>query len=302
MSSNPSLYRPSQLLANVPYTILYKVTNISAFTGNAWVEWDGETAIIGQEVFVSAECNGWFTGRGTLTYFVGWQQASYSGTTLFPNPQTGVLLQQIIPNFVNTSVTATFANYASGLEGELVSSGAACRTLGTPSNPPPPSADPAYILFDPAGNRPPVTTVQNSVTVKVTRIHRLELHGIDGLPIYETVENPVLVLWAGFTEIQFNNLPAMVEGDTFEPTTDNEATTLVPIETGTLVVLGIMSYGQDVAHVDPTFVSFSRNLDFGSGKQTLYTTKKLLSLSNGLPAYEITLEITAPPVSTGTAQ
>ena len=100
----------------------------------------------------------------------------------------------------------------------------------------------------------------------------------------------------------------MTEGQTFVPTRNNVATTLVPVETGTLVVLGVMTY-EGLTHQDMAFLTFSRNLDYGAGQQILDTPKPLLVRglvvgSQPSPgseaAYEITLEVTAPPVPIGT--
>jgi hypothetical protein len=81
------------------------------------------------------------------------------------------------------------------------------------------------------------------------------------------------------------------------------------VESGTLVLLAVMTY-EGLTHEDMAFLTFSRNLDYGSGTQTLDTPKQVLlrGLTAGSPstvpdaAYEITVEITAPPVSVGGAQ
>ena len=317
MGQTTNFYQPNQFFADVPYTILYNVTNISVNVGGSWIPY-APTAIIGQDLHLQATCQGWFTGRGALTYNVVPSPASYVGDANFPNPQVGTLLQQIIPNFVNTVVKAKFSTYGTGSQGALVESGAACRSLGTPgpviltadqariSNQPPDVSSP-YILFD-----PPVgpISIQEPVTVKLTRIHRLELDDIDGQPAYLPVETPILDFFAGFTHLHIK-LPAMSEGQTFIPTSDNIASTIVPLESGTLVLQGVMTY-ENLSHQDMAFLTFSRNLDYGAGKQTLYTPKQILvrgfvadpASPSPTPgsAYEITLEITAPPVQTGGAQ
>jgi hypothetical protein len=313
MGQTTNFDQPNQFFADVPYSIIYSVTNISVQVGGSWIPYP-QTAIIGQDLNLQATCDGWFTGRGALTYSVVPSPAAYFGDTNFPNPQVGILLQQIIPNFVNTVVKAKFAAYGTGPEGELVDSGAACRSLGTPqpiifiahqaqdSIQPQDTGSPD-ILFDPPPS--PITIGQDTVTVKVTRIHRLELDGVDGQPAYSAVETPILDFFAGFTHLHIK-LPAMIEGQTFIPTSDNVATTLVPVESGTLVLLGVMTY-EGIPHEDMAFLTFSRNLDFGAGKQTLYTPKQILlrgiaATTAPVPpgaAYEITVEITAPPVLIG---
>jgi hypothetical protein len=100
----------------------------------------------------------------------------------------------------------------------------------------------------------------------------------------------------------------MSEGQTFLPTGDNVASTTVPLESGSLVLQAVMTY-EHLPHQDMAFLTFSRNLDYGAGKQTLYTPKQILlrgfvaNPASPSPApgsaYEITLEITAPPVLTG---
>jgi hypothetical protein len=316
MGQTTNLFQPNQFFVGVPYSIIYSVKNISVQVDGAWIPYPG-TAVIGQDLNLQASCDGWFTGRGALTYSVVPSPAGYVGDTNFPNPQVGTFLQQVIPNFVNTTVKAKFAAYGTGQEGELVDSGAACRSLGTlqnvifiagqPSSQPQDVGSP-FIFFDPPVISPPITTSQNTVTVKVTKIQRLHLEGANGQPAYETVENPILDFYAGFTHLHFG-LPSMTEGQTFTPTSDNVATTLVPVESGTLVVLGVMTY-EGLMHEDMAFLTFSRNLDYGAGTQTLDTPKQVLlrGLTAGSPstvpdaAYEITLEITAPPVSVGGAQ
>jgi len=318
MGQTTNFYQPNQFFADVPYSIRYNVTNISVQVGGSSIPYT-QTAIIGQDLHLQATCQGWFTGRGALTYNVVPSPASYVGDTNFPNPQVGTLLQQIIPNFVNSAVKAKFAAYGTGSEGALVDNGAACRSLGTPgpvifiadqaliSNQPPDVVGSPYILFDPPV--PPITN-QEPVTVKLTRIHRLELDGVDGQPAYLPVETPILDFFAGFTHLHIK-LPAMTEGQTFIPTSDNVASTIVPLESGTLVLQGVMTY-EGLPHQDMAFLTFSRNLDYGAGKQTLYTPKQILARgfvadpSSPSPtpgsAYEITLEITAPPVQAGGAQ
>jgi hypothetical protein len=313
MGQTGNFDQPNQFFADVPYSFLYRVTNVSVRVNGSFVPYP-EVAIIGQDLDLRATCSGWFTGRGALTYSVVTGQAGYVGDTNFPNPQVGVLLQQIIPNFVNTVVNGKVASYPAG--SQAVDSGAACRSLGTlptvvifvanqgQSGSQPPDSDPLAITFDPPGIVPPIATILNSVTVKVTGIRRLALHGLNGLPTYATVETPILDFFAGFTHLHIQ-LPAMSEGQSFVPTTDNVATTLVPIQSGTLVLLGVMTY-EDLTHEDSAFVTFSRNLDFGAGAQTFDTPKQVLTklaviskpVTSSGPAYEITVEVTAPPVQT----
>jgi hypothetical protein len=312
MGQTGSFDQPNQFFADVPYSFIYRVTNISVKVNGSFVPYP-DTAIIGQDIDLRAICSGWFTGRGALTYSVVTGQAGYVGNTNFPNPEVGALLQVIIPNFVNTVVNAKVASYPAG--SQAVESGAGCRSLGT--FPPvvifvanqgqsgsQPSDSPA-IIFDPPALVPPIVTNMNSVTVTVTRIRRLELHAFNGQPAYAAVETPTLDFFAGFTHLHIQ-LPAMSEGQSFVPTSDNVATTLVPLESGTLVLLGVMTY-EDLTHEDSAFVTFSRNLDFGAGTQTLDTPKQVLRLTmigkpgtTSGPAYEITVEITAPPVQIGT--
>ena len=314
MGQTTDFYQPNQFFADVPYSILYKVTNISVQVGGSWNPY-APTAIIGQDLHLQATCQGWFTGRGALTYKVVPSLASYFGDTNFPNPQVGTLLQQIIPNFVNTVVKAKFSAYGTGSDGALVDNGAACRSLGTPgpvifisdqariSNQPPDVGSP-YILFDPPVG--PISS-QEPVTVKLTRIHRLELDGIDGQPAYLPVETPILDFFAGFTHLHIK-LPAMTEGSnvfSYQRQCSVYARAARVRHTGSA---GRHDLGAP-PHQDMAFLTFSCNLDYGAGKQTLYTPKQILvrgfvadpASPSPTPgsAYEVTLEITAPPVQTG---
>jgi hypothetical protein len=296
LAPTTNLDQPNQLFASVPYTILYTVSNISVKVNGSWVPYD-QTATIGQDLKLQASCEGWFTGRGALTYNVTVvSPAILLQNPQLPNIQLVVFLEQVLPNFVNSQVTPQFASFGTSSSVPVLASGDACSSLGVSASGP---DQYPLIFFDLPAKTSPITGQDNPVTVKVTRIHRLELDGADGLPAYSAVETPTLDFFAGFTHLRFE-LPSMTEGQTFIPTSDNEASTQVPLESGTLVLLGVMTY-KDIPNKDNAFLTFSRNLDYGAGKQTLYTPKVLLKgvASSGGPAYEITLEITAPPVSIG---
>jgi len=284
--------QPNQFFDNVPSSIVYTVSQISVNIQGTWVPVPG-TAIVQQGLQIQAFCEGWFTGHGALTYNVVAFPAAYVGGVNLSIPQLAVFVEETVPDFVNNVVTPKLASFGTGSEAGAVETGAACRTLSLqvqPNLPVPPNV-PA-IIFDPPLRVPPGAN-QPVVTVTVTRIHRLELHGVDGLPAYKAVEDPILDFFAGFTHLRFE-LPAMTEGQTFIPTIDNVATTLVPLETGQLVLLGVMTY-RDIANVDSAFLTFSGSS--GAGKQTLYTPKSvvLTHASKGGPGYEITIEVTMPP-------
>ncbi len=296
LTPTTNLNQPNQFFAATPYTILYTVSNISVKVNGSWVPYN-QKAVIGQDLQLQTSCEGWFTGQGAISYKVSVvSPAILLQNPQLPNIQTVTFLQEVLPNFVNSQVTPQFAGFGTSSSAPVLASGAACSSLGVP----PSAADQApLIFFDPPVRTSPITVQNNPVTVKVTRIHRLELDGVDGLPSYSAVETPTLDLFAGFTHLHFE-LPSMTEGQTFLPTSGNEASTLVPLETGTLVVLGVMTY-KDIPNTDNAFLTFSKNLDYGAGKQTLYTPKVLIKgvPSSAGPAYEITLEISAPPVMIG---
>ena len=108
MGQTTNLYQPNQFFADVPYSLLYTVTNISVHVNGSWVPY-APSAVIGQDVNLQATCQGWFTGQGTLTYAVIPSPAWYRWEhEFFANPEVGTLLQQVIPSFVNTTVKAKF--------------------------------------------------------------------------------------------------------------------------------------------------------------------------------------------------
>jgi len=74
---------PNQFIAIAPYTMFYWVRDISVRVGNTWVP-VADSGTIAQDINVSAACEGWFTGSGTLTYTATADHASYIGSTNFP--------------------------------------------------------------------------------------------------------------------------------------------------------------------------------------------------------------------------
>jgi len=97
----------------------------------------------------------------------------------------------------------------------------------------------------------------------------------------------------------------MIDGQTFVPTEGNILTTLVPIETGNLVLIGTMTY-EGLPMEDSSFVTYGQNVNFGAGVQTFDVSKRWLqrivlgkAIYGSGPGYEITVEIVPPPVVIG---
>lgn len=124
---------------------------------------------------------------------------------------------------------------------------------------------------------------------------------------YEALEKPHLNLWAFYSNLQLD-LPPMVEGQTFIPTTNAVVETHVPSASSELIVIASMTY-DGLPQDDSTWAIFGQSANFGAGTQTLVTPKKWYELIQGSTrpvwltanGYQVTLQITLPNVPTAPA-
>ena len=297
--------RPNQSVVLISYYINYELTDIY---------WHGFpypfSRTAGQSIDIEISCEGWYPwyrgqGQLTLTSKVS-RPVLDSDHSVLEDTLGGILWQQAIPDLVDSRITAKLGTFASGTHRRALGFG--CNTLGEESD----STSPAFdsVLWDlvkPKFNVPGFDL--NQISVRVAQVRRLTVHDLSNNIVYYPVENPQLELYVGYKHL-IVNLPAMVEGQVFVPGATAVVSTPMPPTTaqysGNVVIIANMwQVPQNME--DSAFLVFDRAANFGVGTR-IVNTPKIWSYINSRThkpiivrskGYEVTLEITGPPILGG---
>jgi hypothetical protein len=279
----PTYYndQPNQFYADIPYNLAYTYS-IGPFS-----------LTISQFTDIQVYCQGWQTpGQGKLAINAVLQPA------YFDQDQFSVIADALqIPQLVQGEISQTLASMPSGTF-SIPLGGQPCASLGLITNAQ--SLGDDAVVFDSPVTRPPqpigIGTPSPNISVRVTQVTRLANGGE-----YQAIETPYLTLWAFYSKIELN-LPAMVEGQTYNPPADAVVETPVPASNGELVLIAAMTY-DGISKEDCTWAAFGQNSYFGRGTQNLITPKSWLELlghravaitANG---YQVTLQISVPELA-----
>lgn len=271
---SPSLFqtqyldRPNEFYVKMPYILSYTASV------------PGLGVTITQGLDVDVYCEGWQTGKGTLTI----REVLYPA--YFDQDQFSIPAQILqIPSLIDPLVESALAQFPGGTS--TTNTGQACYSLG--------AAGDAYLVdLSPIHRITAVTSLQPEISVRVLQVSR------STSPAYEPLEKPSLSVWAGFSEMHLD-LPPMVAGQTFVPTTNAVVQTPVPPSGGQLVLIADITYS-DLTQEDSTFAVFGQSSNFGNGTQKLTTQKSwMMPAQNGnkpykvsVNGYDVTLQISAP--------
>ena len=261
--------RPNEFYVKIPYILSYtaSVPLVGGLT-------------ITQALDVNVSCEGWQTGKGALTI----SQVLYP--PYFDQNQYSIAAEILqIPGLVNPYVQEALAKLPSGTN--TSTSSQACYSLGA-------SGD--AFLFDlfPTHRVTAVTSLLPEISVRVLQVSRSTSSA------YEPLEKPSLSVWAGWSEMHLD-LPPMVPGQTWVPTTNAVVQTPVPPSSGQLVLIADITYS-DMTQEDSTFAVFGQSSNFGNGSQKLTTQKSwFMPAQNGnkpykvyVNGYDVTLQVSAP--------
>ena len=289
--------RPNQFFADIAYTVTYHVTNIEANIAGIWVSYPFDRTLT-QEIDIETTCEGWSTGSGAITFTVVAQTPYLQGDHSFLEEAIGALLLEIIPDDIDSAIRGSLGDFAGG--STTISNGAACRSLGVATTLQGNPSD--LITYDPPFRVPPGSTPPPSITVRVTKVRRLQLLNAEGQPVYNPIELPHIDFYAGFTHLQVQ-VPPMVQGQTVVLTNDNTIETPLPENSELLVVIASVSSGNDDLNADSGFATFGRSSGFGNGTDLIVTPKHWTQPVRQVgakpvtatgPGYEITFEVSTP--------
>lgn len=278
----PTLYndRPNEFYVDIPYNLAYKYTIL------------GQSVTISQSADIQVFCEGWQTGAGVLTVNAVLQMP------FFDTDQFSVIADALqLPSLVASQVQSELQSITWGTF--PIPAGQACSSLGVTRAAP---SQQNSVLFDtpqPTRPVPPVVTQATTMSVRVLKVTRMANGGE-----YQALETPRLSLWAFYSNLQLD-LPPMVEGQTYTPTTNAVVQTRVPSANGELVLIAAMTY-DGLGQEDCTYAVFGYSANFGSGTQNLITPKSWAELipnstrpiwvyANG---YQLTLQISLPGLPT----
>ncbi|HLK49613.1 MAG TPA: hypothetical protein VKT49_15830 [Bryobacteraceae bacterium] len=269
--------RPNEFFVKMPYILSYtaSVPLVGGLT-------------ITQALDVDVYCEGWQTGKGALTI----RQVLYP--PYFDQNQYSIAAEILqIPGLVNPYVEAALAQLPSGTNTSTTSQ--ACYSLGV-------SGDAYLVDLSPTHRVTAVSSLLPEIGVRVLQVTR------SSSSAYEPLETPHLDVWAGYSEMHLD-LPPMVPGQSFVPTTNAVVQTPVPPSGGQLVLIADITY-TGMTQEDSTFAVFGASSNFGNGTQTLTTQKSwFMPAQNGnkpykvyVNGYDVTLQVTAPVnvLTTGT--
>jgi hypothetical protein len=285
--------KPNQFLAEVQYTVTYRVSNIQVNVLGEWVPYPFDRFIT-QEIDLDTTCEGWYTQNGALTYTAVPYPANVEGDHSFLEDALGALLLEVIPNYVDSVISQSLGDFSSAASS--FSAGAACRSLGV-------STKAQGFPYDAINYDQPHFPIipLPQIQVSVAQVRRMQVRSYNGTPVYNPVEAPRLDFYAGFSYLHIQ-LPPMVEGQTVNLTQGNTVETPLPPVTGSLVVIANLSSGNDNLDADYAFRTFG-SPTFGNGPEIMYIPKHWIQPSPGpdpkmvtvsAPGYEITLQVTTP--------
>ena len=296
--------QPNQYYAEAAYIATYQVNNMSAkLPVVGWVTYPWSRTIV-QYFEADTTCNGWATGNGSLVYTITSSPAYLDNNLSVSEALLNSLLLETIPNYINGEIDSALQKIVS--QTATLAPGTPCRSLGLSTKAQGFSDN--FIDFDPpAVSRPfPIPPVpQNQITVTVTQVERLPLVGTGGAPIYNVVENPVIDFYVEETHLRLQ-LPQMTDGQIYVPTEENSATIPIPA-TSLLVLIADMTF-QNPQTEATNFVTFGSGVDYGAGTRTIEIYKQWIEpppmpgdkpAPASAPGYQITFQITAPPVQGG---
>jgi hypothetical protein len=268
----PTVYpdRPNEFYADLPYNLSYTYSIA------------GYSLTISQSTDIQVFCEGWQNGSGVTTI-----KAVFGSPYFDPNQFSWLSSVAQIPSLTASKIDQELASIPSGTF-PIPLGGGACASLGVRSK----AQGGAYdsVIYDTPAPRPVSWTPPN-MTVRVVQITRIPNGGE-----YSPVETPYLSLWAFYSNLHLQ-LPAMVEGQTYTPTTNAVIQTPVPSVNGQLVLIASMSSARD-----STWAEFGYNTYFGSGAQNLITPKTWSEILPGsyrpiwvtANGYQVTLQISLP--------
>ncbi|HJT86593.1 MAG TPA: hypothetical protein VJ732_02030 [Bryobacteraceae bacterium] len=281
--------RPNEFYVNKPFILTFDVSNISAKVAGVWVSYPFDRTI-SQSINVQIFCEGWQNGKGVLTY-----KAVFDPPYLDPDHSVleDFLGLDFVPNYVDSKIQGALGSFPAGTQN--TSTGQACYSLGVPT----PAADAYEVDLQPTHRVVVATLPFSEMTVRILQVTRLTLHNRYGV-VYEQVETPHLDFWAGWSRLHLD-LPPMVEGQAYVPTTNAVLQTPVPPDSGQLVLIADMTY-DGVSQEDSTFAVFGKSGNFGNGTQSIPTPKTWSEppVNGGKPifvtgnGYQLVVQIVSP--------
>ena len=245
--------RPNEFYVDIPHNLAYTYTIA------------GYSLTISQQADIQVSCEGWQNGSGVLTVNAVLQRS------FFDPSQFSVIMDALqIPSQAASKIESELAPIDGGIPfGTFpIPAGQACSTLGATTQ----AQGGARVLFDtPSAASHPALPVGETTTmsVRVVSVTRISIFGFD---LYQPMETSHLNLWASYSNLQLD-LPPMVQGQTYVPTTNAVVQTAVPSANGELVVIASMTY-DNLAQEDSTYAVFGRNANSGAGTRNLVSRRR----------------------------
>jgi len=293
--------QPNESVARTSYLITYGLSDISYCTSSGCISYPFSRTV-SQAIDIDISCEGFYTGTGTLTATNRVAKAYLEPDhDLLEDTLGGILWGNIIPNLVDSAITGQLRNLYYGtnsapikdIHGQPIS----CNRLGVTASPNQPNWETInYDYIRPI--RGPFTGVPQ-IAVRVLQVRRLTLHNRNG-EVGDPLENPTLVLWAGWSRISIP-LGPMSEGQVYTVPASSPAVfaPMPPINDQLVLIANMVYRGNE----DSTFDIFDKSINYGSGTQKFNTPKIWFELDPQISrkpiefrgdAYEVTLQITVP--------
>jgi hypothetical protein len=288
--------RPNHRYVWVYHRLEVKISDIqfnAPVLGWTGYPWNRKVSV---SVDVNCFCDGWEMGQGKIKIVADPEPPYLDPDPSFSEAAVNFFLGSWLVPFINGKITES-----------LTAPGGFSQTLGlTKCN------SLAAFTGDPSTrdddglhwNEPPLLQPYPgpAITVRPTRIKRLQAHRLDGRVLYNQSESPVLDIWAGFGRWYYDELPSMVEGQEVLLPAPGIQVSPHPASGASLVVIANTTHFYE-AISDSAFRTFSPALNYGNGTQTVVVSKTYWlppesshskPLKVIVPAYEITFEVNSP--------
>jgi hypothetical protein len=288
--------QPNEFIAEITYNLTYQVSQIQVNTFLGWISYPF-TRTLTQQIDVFHGCEGWSTGSGVISSTIFAGPLFLQGDSIAEEAINALLLDEI-PQYVDSQINSALGAFATGSSN--LPNGAPCRSLGVSTIAAGNSAD--LVTYDPPVRQGPGSVPPPNITVRVTKVHRLQVLDSNNQPVYNPSEFPEIDIYAGFTHLLLD-VPPMIQGQTVTLTTNNTLETPIPPNPELLVLIANVSSGNDDVNADYAFRTFGATSGFGNGTEVMYTPKHWIQtgrqpgakqVSVTAPGYELTFEISTP--------
>lgn len=292
--------RPNQNEVWMSFEVTYNVTGIKYHS----IPYFSRT--ISQEIDMTTTCTNWYTNNGFIKFNFN-AQAPVLDDNSFAEDALNFFIGNTLSDFVDAKLRSQLGGAARNISDSATNFKCNCLSL-TPQTDGVSNYGDATIDWQYVKPKLVVSSVNvlNTETVTLQSITRLVAHGLGGVIEYQPTEDITLNLYVNQT-LKSIHVGNMKENDVYN-FTGQSVSFPKPADDGNVVIIADIfqnSYGNIE---DTQFGAYAKNVNFGSGAQTLIVTKTYWmtpqSLPGGgiskptkvvIPAYEIKIQVSVPP-------